>query len=643
MQRKTLCTLAILALLAGLLMLGAVSAVAYPNMGSNCYGAGCHVQGQPYNVIDKKEPAQPAAPNPAPAPKPVAPAPQPTASSKLVLKNDSVTVNGKTAVVPVAIHKGLTLVQGRALAGMYGAVPLWDAKKKVMTFKAGSRTVHVFVSQGKIAVDGKEAAAATRIINNRVFVELAPLQSLLAAPVAPVGPPAAPVISKKGAEGYVGSEACLPCHQDVYDKWVTSSHANFAQRVPATGNGFPQERFYPWVKEQWDSLDTYMLVDRKDSNTIYVSTRKTQLSEVEWSHAGKNYQRYLVYYDGSPLQVWEAKTTNGGISWTLDKSKTFDYPGNKERAGYKFLFIEAYPNGKLNPNNYGEWRSWQERCIACHTSGFDYQAWDKAKQEYVKGERADLRDLFAADERIGCESCHGPGAEHLAKPVKGNIINPAKLEKQYDRFMVCAQCHTRADVSKKSNLANDLRGFRIGEHYEDYATYQRPAWGDGNRRVSIDGKGRGGHQQDMDMLLSAYLKPWGIHGQMACFDCHNAHSIGNNKENRLLKKTPEETCGTCHGASFNWKNGLDGRRGWQSASFPNWGTEWGRAANRQHLFNYDSQGRVFGLTPDQYHWVLRVGGNPSEKKDWQAIWPWEKERLDKAGRTTFVGAQPWNK
>jgi hypothetical protein len=56
----------------------------------------------------------------------------------------------------------------------------------------------------------------------------------------------------------------------------------------------------------------------------------------------------------------------------------------------------------------------------------------------------------------------------------------------------------------------------------------------------------------------------------------------------------------------------------------------------------NEEGLVYGLSADQYTWVLKDGGAEGEKDDWQAIWSWRKDTLDAAGRTTYVGAEPWN-
>ncbi len=455
-------------------------------------------------------------------------------------------------------------------------------------------------------------------------------------PAPPVDPPPVDMIA---VAEYAGSDSCKTCHSKQYDSWKSSWHTVKATEGPSFGAEY-EKNIYEWARNDWDDLLTYMIVDRDDSNTILVAADKVAWQDVDYVVGQVHKQRYAVYYDGGPLEVFRARTENGGISWTLDMDEKFEFAGNKERAGYKFLFIELNPqDGKQNASYYGEWRSWQERCIACHTTGFDYQEWDDARADFVAGQREDLRDIFVADLRVGCESCHGPGSIHNKSMKKEDIIHPAKFENYDDRMNTCAQCHTRTAGSVLGSTANDLRGFVPGENYEDYAKWLGVKWGEGTREVSIDGKGRRGHQQDMDMRLSRFINPDSYHAEETCFDCHNPHAIGVDPTNTQAIRDDIPSCTDCH--DFDAKAAFDGTRGWERPSFPNWATEAGRGANKQHLFNFNGDGLVYGLSPDQYHWVLKDGGDAKNKADWTGIWPWQKDGLDAASKKTFVGAEPW--
>lgn len=450
-------------------------------------------------------------------------------------------------------------------------------------------------------------------------------------------------IAKTGA--YVGGEKCKSCHSAIHSGWASSRHTLKATKGPAQGKEF-SKNIYAWVQRDWDKLETHMLLDQKDKTTNYVTVKKFKPEDVGYVIGQVRKQRYMVYYDGSPMEAYLQTTKDGGISWTIDKSQTVQFPGNKERAGWKFLTIEMKPkDGEFNKNNYGEFYSWQERCIGCHTTGFDPKAWNAAKEEFKAGKRADLKDIFVADLRISCESCHGPGAVHAKSMSKDAIINPAKITNVETRRMICEQCHTRTTKNKNHKGANDLRGIRIGDQYTDHADWVRPNWGKGNRATSIDGKGRRDHQMSMDMRLSETIKgSHSVHAAMACFDCHDSHKIGNAGagKSKTLKKAAVETCAACHkGQAEKVLQVLDGTKGWPKYGYGNWNNEGGRGTPRQHIFNFDEQGRSYGLKPAQYHWALKKDGDAKKDSDWEAIWPWEKAAYEKKGLKVVIGAKPW--
>ncbi|EEG76998.1 multiheme c-type cytochrome [Dethiobacter alkaliphilus] len=436
---------------------------------------------------------------------------------------------------------------------------------------------------------------------------------------------------------FVGSDSCKGCHSGIYGEWEDSWHTVKALEGPYFG-AENEANIYEWVRNDWDNLTTYMILDQADSNTLYVAAERTPVEEVAYVVGQVYKQRYTAYYDGGPREAFLATTEDGGISWTLNTDETVEFAGNKERAGYNFLFIETRPNETENPNKYGEHRSWQERCIACHTTGFDADAWDEAKEDFMAGEREDLKDIFVADLRVGCEACHGPGSVHNETRSAEDIINPANFTAYEDRMMTCEQCHDRNSRSMRSADANDARGFVVGQNLDDYRVQISPSWGTGSRNVSLDGKGRRGHQQNMDMRLSRFLGV-GYHADQVCFDCHTPHGVGVNPDNLRLRDDVQ-SCTDCH--DFDAAEAFDGSRGWEAGAFGAWGTEAGRGGTKQHLFNFNEDGLVYGLSPEQYTWVLKDDGDESEQDGWQAIWPWRLDELEAQGKTTFVGAEPWN-
>jgi len=68
-------------------------------------------------------------------------------------------------------------------------------------------------------------------------------------------------------------------------------------------------------------------------------------------------------------------------------------------------------------------RVYDAACIGCHSVGYQQQGFINIK----------ATPQFA---NVQCESCHGPGAAHVAKPVKGQYSTPAAPAS-------CIACHDR--------------------------------------------------------------------------------------------------------------------------------------------------------------------------------------------------------
>jgi hypothetical protein len=53
---------------------------------------------------------------------------------------------------------------------------------------------------------------------------------------------------------------------------------------------------------------------------------------------------------------------------------------------------------------------------------------------------------------VGCEKCHGPGSDHVAKATRDNIVNPAKLDSVRGND-TCIQCHSQGRPVNETGLA----------------------------------------------------------------------------------------------------------------------------------------------------------------------------------------------
>jgi hypothetical protein len=82
----------------------------------------------------------------------------------------------------------------------------------------------------------------------------------------------------------------------------------------------------------------------------------------------------------------------------------------------------------------------------------------------------DIRTKTVTEWNVGCEKCHGPGSEHVQKPLRSNIVNPARLDNGPAND-VCIQCHSQGQP-----LNNPINGkyydwpvgFNVGLKLQDF-------------------------------------------------------------------------------------------------------------------------------------------------------------------------------
>jgi predicted CXXCH cytochrome family protein len=145
------------------------------------------------------------------------------------------------------------------------------------------------------------------------------------------------------------------------------------------------------------------------------------------------------------------------------------------------------------------------QCVGCHTTGHN------------------TADNTSTQLGVGCESCHGPGGDHVGAPKKTTIVNPKNLTPA-QQAMVCGQCHSAGkDTSGKFA----------------YPTTFRP--GDDLAKTFVDAKptAAGRNQQYSEYITSKHAQVG-----VTCVTCHDPHNTGTNAAQ--LKKPVTELCLGCH-------------------------------------------------------------------------------------------------
>ena len=321
-------------------------------------------------------------------------------------------------------------------------------------------------------------------------------------------------------KSYTGARACSACHQSAYQQWSHSWHGKFLQ---SAGARTIEGNFAPGKVTLRGS--TYVLQRR--SGRYYVSESylagKLWDHEVDYTLGGRRVQQYLsTLRDGRILVL--------PVSWD-----------NIRKKWMHNLDVEnAEEGGDPAP-------VWNKSCFSCHVTA-GQKNYDLSQDSY---------HTTWKDPGVGCESCHGPGSEHVAEAknaaaapaedgsrasgkkaaIDATIVNLAKLDPTRST-MACAQCHSLRDVY--------AGGFEPGRNYYDFflplMEYRLPAakdpayWPDGRPR------------QLANEAIAFWQSECFLKGRATCLTCHSRpHDMGV-AQNPQLRASSNALCIQCHAA-----------------------------------------------------------------------------------------------
>jgi len=281
---------------------------------------------------------------------------------------------------------------------------------------------------------------------------------------------------------YSGSMACRTCHPAIYGRWSKTRMANVV-RNPKTH----PDAILPDISKP----DPLVKFTANDIAFVYGSKWKQRY----FTKRGDDYYPLNAQWDVTH-QVWRAYHVAPGTDWW-----TAFYPNeNMER-----------PTGPL--------------CDGCHS--VNYNIVTKTVTEW----------------NVGCEKCHGPGTEHVRRPSRGNIVNPARLD-FVQANNVCIQCHSQGQP-----LTNPIDGkyydwpvgFETGKNLRDFWKLEEHKPGEQSFTHFADGTAHKNRMQGNDFVTSQMY----THG-VTCFSCHDVHGTENSAD---LIKPSNVLCLECHGPS----------------------------------------------------------------------------------------------
>ena len=351
--------------------------------------------------------------------------------------------------------------------------------------------------------------------------------------------------------GFVGSEACRSCHPDQYSSWYASFHRTMTQAAtPKTVlASFDQVRLE-------DRGEVYNLERRGDEFWVEMkalwqmeTAEGRDLSRLP--HLPRVQQRVFMTTGSHHFQAyWIRVPEFNGMFFQLP---WFFHIADQRWIPDADTFLK--PPVTLPERTV----MWNESCLDCHTVGGAPQI--RVGEGTISSQVAELG--------IACESCHGPGGEHVRvnrQPLRRylyhfgeeqdpTIVNPAQLEPKRAAD-VCGQCHSVSGTYDPESWSLRGRSYRAGEElsqtrhivrYSEGATdpwlqnwlRDEPDFLSGN--FWKDGTIRVAGREFNGLMESECFR----NGDITCLSCHSMHA--SDPRNQLAADMDgDSACLQCH-------------------------------------------------------------------------------------------------
>ena len=337
--------------------------------------------------------------------------------------------------------------------------------------------------------------------------------------------------SAGGRASYAGDAACLPCHQKeaaAYRKTahhLTSQPANKAAILGSFAEGDNVLTIADPAKGSDEPHLAFVMESRPDG---FYETAVAELGSKKLTQSGRV---DVVIGSGVRGQTY--------LFWAGDR--LYELPVSYWTDGRQWINSPGYKDGTAN---FG--RRADPRCMECHAAYIKAMSPDPQMNLYDRG------SLVTG---IACETCHGPGAAHVAqeqfgskdlKAARSPILNPARFDRDL-QIDACALCHNGTDRKELGGAFSYVPGESM-ERYFAAPSMDAPAAAD------VHGNQVGLLKRSRCFMGSPAMTCSTCHDVHApertaaayspkCLSCHAWQSCGESKE---LGRTIERDCVRCH-------------------------------------------------------------------------------------------------
>jgi tetratricopeptide (TPR) repeat protein len=326
------------------------------------------------------------------------------------------------------------------------------------------------------------------------------------------------------ARHYVGAAACAGCHAKEYAAWLGSQHQLAMRHADSQSvlGDFNNATFeYAGITSTFFKRDGRYFV-----NTDGPDGRLHDY-QVTYTFGLAPLQQYLIPFPDGRIQALS-------IAWDTRP---------KEMGGQRWFHL--YPGQAIKAGDRLHWtgidQNWNYQCADCHSTHL-LKNFDAASNTFK---------TTWSDISVACESCHGPGSQHLAwsnkhahwqqiadkglsvqfnerrgvgwsrKPEEATATRSVPLTTSVE-IDTCAHCHSRRGQLHDG----EAPGHPLGDSYRPALLEADLYWPDGQMRGEVYNYGS---------FLQSKMHSKGV----TCSDCHDPHTLRLRAPGNLV-------CAQCH-------------------------------------------------------------------------------------------------